>query len=147
VFSNGRIDGDIATSASLLNHEFGSGQLTGDSNNRKIQFAEQRNAEGRAEGLWSLIIALGWIERSFRNIVIALGVVFFYGGMVFGVLPTAGFISFESHLFGAIAGIITAIFLERNRKLVTETTTPRPSLKFGKSRRIWRFSLRRRKHR
>ena len=76
-----------------------------------------------------------------------LTVLFFYGGMVFGVLPTTGFVSFESHLFGAIAGIVTAVFLERNRKLVTGTAAPRPSLEFGKSRRPWRFSLRRDKHR
>jgi len=104
-------------------------------------------ASGWIFGLWSLTIALGWIEHSFRNIVIALGVVFFYGGMVVGVLPTAGFVSFESHLFGAIAGVITAIFLERNRKLVTKTTVPQPSLEFGRSRRPWRFSFRGRKHR
>ncbi|GAB5488990.1 MAG: rhomboid family intramembrane serine protease [Parasphingorhabdus sp.] len=102
-------------------------------------------ASGWIFGLWSLIIALGWIERSFRNIVIALGVVFFYGGMVVGVLPTHGFVSFESHLFGAIAGVITAIFLERNRKLVTETNARRPSLEFGTSRRPFRFSFRGRK--
>ena len=104
-------------------------------------------ASGWIFGLWSLIIALGWIERSFRNIVIALGVVFFYGGMVIGILPTAGFVSFESHLFGAIAGIITAIFLERNRNLVAESTVPRPSLEFGKSHSRWRFLPRGRKHR
>ncbi len=104
-------------------------------------------ASGWIFGLWSLIIALGWIERSFRSIVIALGVAFFYGGMVFGILPTAGFVSFESHLFGAIAGIITAIFLERNRKLLTETATTRSSLEFGRSRRPRRFSLRGRKER
>lgn len=75
-------------------------------------------ASGWIFGLWSLIIAIGWIDRSLRNIVVAIGVVFFYGGMVVGVLPTTGFVSFESHLFGAIAGIITAIFLERNRKLL-----------------------------
>ena len=104
-------------------------------------------ASGWIFGLWSLIIALGWIERSFRSIVIALAVVFFYGSMVFGVLPTNSFVSFESHLFGAIAGIVTAIFLERNRKLVTEPTAPRPSLEFGKSRRPSLFSRFRRKHR
>ena len=104
-------------------------------------------ASGWIFGLWSLVITLGWIERSLRNIVIALGVVFFYGSMVVGILPTSGFISFESHLFGAIAGIITAIFLERNRKLVTASSAPRPSLEFSDTRRPWRFSLRGRKHR
>ena len=64
-------------------------------------------------GLWSLVIALAWFDRSPRNIAIALAVVFFYGGMVFGVLPTASYISFESHLFGAIAGIFAAFTLSK----------------------------------
>jgi len=104
-------------------------------------------ASGWIFGLWSLVIALAWIERSFRSIVIALAVVFFYGGMVFSVLPTNSFVSFESHLFGAIAGVVTAIFLERNRKLAAKSAAPRPALEFGKSRRSSRFSFFRRKHR
>jgi membrane associated rhomboid family serine protease len=70
-------------------------------------------ASGWIFGLWSLVIALAWFDRSPRNIAIALAVVFFYGGMVFGVLPTQGYISFESHLFGAIAGIFAAFTLSK----------------------------------
>lgn len=70
-------------------------------------------ASGWIFGLWSLVIALAWFDRSPRNIAIALAVVFFYGGMVFGVLPTASYISFESHLFGAIAGVIAAFTLSK----------------------------------
>ena len=70
-------------------------------------------ASGWIFGLWSLVIALAWFDRSPRNIAIALGVVFFYGGMVFGVLPTASYISFESHLFGAVAGIFAAFTLSK----------------------------------
>jgi membrane associated rhomboid family serine protease len=70
-------------------------------------------ASGWIFGLWSLVIALAWFDRSPRNIAIALAVVFFYGGMVFGVLPTAGYISFESHLFGAIAGVFAAFTLSK----------------------------------
>jgi membrane associated rhomboid family serine protease len=70
-------------------------------------------ASGWIFGLWSLVIALAWFDRSPRNIAIALAVVFFYGGMVFGVLPTQGYISFESHLFGAIAGIVAAFTLSK----------------------------------
>jgi membrane associated rhomboid family serine protease len=33
--------------------------------------------------------------------------------MVFGVLPTQSYISFESHLFGAIAGVIAASVLSK----------------------------------
>lgn len=70
-------------------------------------------ASGWIFGLWSLVIALACFDRSPRNIAIALAVVFFYGGMVFGVLPTQGYISFESHLFGAIAGIVAAFSLSK----------------------------------
>lgn len=70
-------------------------------------------ASGWIFGLWSLVIALAWFDRSPRNIAIALAVVFFYGGMVLGVLPTASYISFESHLFGAIAGIFAAFMLSK----------------------------------
>jgi membrane associated rhomboid family serine protease len=69
-------------------------------------------ASGWIFGLWSLVIALAWFDRSPRNIAIALAVVFFYGGMVFGVLPTQG-VSFESHLFGAIAGVFAAFTLAK----------------------------------
>ena len=70
-------------------------------------------ASGWIFGLWSLVIALAYFDRSPRNIFIALAVVFFYGGMVFGVLPTEGIISFESHLFGAIAGVFAAFTLAK----------------------------------
>lgn len=70
-------------------------------------------ASGWVFGLWSLVIALAWFDRSPRNIAIALAVVFFYGGMVFGVLPTEGYISFESHLFGALAGVVAASVLSK----------------------------------
>lgn len=74
---------------------------------------EHIGASGWIFGLWSLVIALAWFDRSPRNIAIALAVVFFYGGMVFGMLPTQGYISFESHLFGAIAGVFAAFALSK----------------------------------
>ena len=79
-------------------------------------------ASGWIFGLWSLVIALAWFDRSPRNIAIALAVVFFYGGMVFGVLPTASYISFESHLFGAVAGVFAAFTLSKKPVEVTAPT-------------------------
>ena len=72
-------------------------------------------ASGWVFGLWSLIIATAWFERSFMNIVISIAVIFFYGTMIFGVLPQQAHISFESHLFGAIAGIVAASILAKNK--------------------------------
>lgn len=86
-------------------------------------------ASGWIFGLWSLVIALAWFDRSPRNIAIALAVVFFYGGMVFGVLPTASYISFESHLFGAIAGVFAAFTLS-NKPAAIAAPARQNELKF-----------------
>lgn len=68
-------------------------------------------ASGWIFGLWSLSIAVAWFQRSFLNIVIAVFVAVFYGGMIWGVLPSNPHISFESHLFGALAGVFAAYVL------------------------------------
>ncbi len=86
-------------------------------------------ASGWIFGLWSLVIALAWFDRSPRNIAIALAVVFFYGGMVFGVLPTQG-VSFESHLFGAIAGVFAAFTLSKKPQVEILAPVRQNELKF-----------------
>lgn len=73
-------------------------------------------ASGWIFGLWSLCIALAWFERSVINVVIALGVIVFYGGMIAGVLPGNPYISFEAHAFGALAGILAAATFGRRRR-------------------------------
>lgn len=65
-------------------------------------------ASGWIFGLWSLSIALAWFDRRPLNILIALVVVFLYGGMIYGVLPQDASISFEAHFFGAISGVLAA---------------------------------------
>ena len=87
-------------------------------------------ASGWIFGLWSLVIALAWFDRSPRNIAIALAVVFFYGGMIFGVLPTQSYISFESHLFGAIAGVAAAAMLSKQRVEIVRPVRNAGELKF-----------------
>jgi membrane associated rhomboid family serine protease len=65
-------------------------------------------ASGWIFGLWSLSVAVAWFDRRFGNIALALLVVFLYGGMVFGVLPSDRTVSFEMHLGGAVAGVLCA---------------------------------------
>lgn len=67
-------------------------------------------------GLWSLCIAMAWVEKSFFNILIAVFVVLFYGGMIYGVLSSDLRISYESHLFGAMAGVLCAFNLHAKRR-------------------------------
>ncbi len=84
-------------------------------------------ASGWVFGLWSLNIALAWFDRSWKSFAIAFFVIFFYGGMIFGVLPTNPYISYEAHLFGAISGVVAARMLSRQP---INQTLPEPTLKF-----------------
>lgn len=77
--------------------------------------AQHIGASGWIFGLWSLSIAMAWFERRFVNLVIAVFVVIFYGGMVFGVLPSDRQVSFESHFFGAVSGIVCAYLLAKRK--------------------------------
>lgn len=65
-------------------------------------------ASGLVFGYFGYLLAQGWYERSFVSIVVAVAVLLLYGGMIFGILPQAGFISWEGHLFGLIAGVLAA---------------------------------------
>ena len=65
-------------------------------------------ASGLVFGYFGFLVAQGWYERSIVSIVVAVGVLLLYGGIIFGVLPQAGFISWEGHLFGLIAGVLAA---------------------------------------
>jgi len=82
--------------------------------------ASHIGASGWIFGLWSLSIAIAWFDRRFINIAIAFLVLFFYGGMIYGVLPSDPGISFEAHLFGAASGVICAflyIFMFTNNNV------------------------------
>lgn len=70
-------------------------------------------ASGLVFGLWSLCIASAWFERRLVNLLIALFVILFYGGLIYGVLPLDARVSFESHLFGALAGFCCAYLNSR----------------------------------
>ena len=65
-------------------------------------------ASGLVFGYFGAILARAFIERSPIAIVIAFVTVVFYGGMLWGVLPLRSHVSFESHLFGMIAGVLLA---------------------------------------
>lgn len=69
--------------------------------------ANHVGASGWVFGLWGYLIGQAWYCRSLKSLAIAVLVIVFYGGMVFGFLPRHG-ISYESHIFGALAGWVSA---------------------------------------
>jgi membrane associated rhomboid family serine protease len=66
-------------------------------------------ASGLIYGLASFLFLSGVIRRVRSLMAISLLVVFWYGGMVWGLLPFDFQVSFEAHITGAVAGIILAV--------------------------------------
>ncbi|MCF2947721.1 rhomboid family intramembrane serine protease [Paraglaciecola aquimarina] len=65
---------------------------------------------GVVYGYFGYLLLAGFLSGKFKLIVISLLVGFFYGGLIFGVLPSRPFVSWESHLFGFIGGLVAAKF-------------------------------------
>jgi len=68
---------------------------------------------GVTHGLMFFLFVMGLLRRDRLGIAIALLVFFLYGGILMTVLPREPQVSFEYHLFGALAGIVAAIALRR----------------------------------
>lgn len=73
-------------------------------------------ASGWVYGLWSFSIFRAWYDRNLINCIAAMVALCFYGVMLYGVLPVNPGISFESHLFGAMAGVAAAAFITKGRR-------------------------------
>jgi len=59
-------------------------------------------------GYFGYLLLAGFLSGRPKLILISLLVGFFYGGLIFGVLPSRPFVSWESHLFGFASGLIAA---------------------------------------
>ena len=66
--------------------------------------ASHIGASGLIFGYFGYLLAAGFFERSLKSILLAVLVGLLYGGMIFGVLPSRPGVSWEGHLFGALAG-------------------------------------------
>ncbi len=65
-------------------------------------------ASGLIYGYFAYLLLAGILSKEIQLIGISLFVGFGYGGLIFGVLPVNPYISWESHLFGFIVGIVSA---------------------------------------
>ncbi|MEM7193813.1 MAG: rhomboid family intramembrane serine protease [Pseudomonadota bacterium] len=74
-------------------------------------------ASGLVFGLMGYLIASGLFERRLVPLLISLIVGLLYGStLITGVLPNQPGVSWDGHLFGAIAGVVVAFFLTRGRQ-------------------------------
>lgn len=71
-------------------------------------------ASGVTHGLGFLVFVLGLLRRDRAAIAAGMLAFLFYGGMLLTVFPHEAGISWESHLGGAIAGVLAAFIFRRS---------------------------------
>lgn len=74
-------------------------------------------ASGLIYGLSSFLIFFGLLRRDFISLLVSIVVIVAYGGIFYGVLPTDPEVSWESHLAGALVGMVTAFNLKDKKKV------------------------------
>ena len=70
-------------------------------------------ASGLTHGLMFLVFMLGVLRRDRAAIATGMIAFFFYGGMLLTVLPREPGVSWQSHLGGAVAGILAALLFRK----------------------------------
>jgi membrane associated rhomboid family serine protease len=70
------------------------------------------------------LASLAWFRRTFGTLCLSVVCILGYGGILRGIFPTAGPVSWESHLAGLIAGVVLAAFVARLKK----EPEPQPAL-------------------
>jgi membrane associated rhomboid family serine protease len=63
---------------------------------------------GVVYGYFGFLILAGFLSGKFKLMMVSVLVAFFYGGLIWGILPSRPFVSWESHLFGFISGLVAA---------------------------------------
>lgn len=70
-------------------------------------------ASGLIYGFVCFLFFSGVFRKDRRLLAISLLVTFLYGSLVWGILPVDQTVSWESHLFGSVAGILCAVYFRK----------------------------------
>lgn len=71
-------------------------------------------ASGLTHGVMFFVFTAGILRRDRLSIALSMIVFFLYGSMVWSIFPQEPGVSYESHFFGALTGVLSA-FIFRNR--------------------------------
>jgi membrane associated rhomboid family serine protease len=80
-------------------------------------------ASGIAFGWLLFLLVRGIFNRSFGQIVISLVLLFYWGSVLWGLVPGREDISWQGHLFGALAGILCAFLVAKASRPKKEAVT------------------------
>lgn len=70
-------------------------------------------ASGLAFGWLLFLLVRGLFNRSVGQLLVAVVLLFVWGGMLWGILPGQPSVSWQGHLFGALGGVLAAWIVSR----------------------------------
>jgi len=79
-------------------------------------------ASGLIFGYFGYLASLAYFNRTLGALCLSVVCIVGYGGIIRGIVPTAAGISWESHLFGLVAGIAVASLMSKRKPKPTATT-------------------------
>jgi membrane associated rhomboid family serine protease len=74
-------------------------------------------ASGLIYGIAFFLMTFGVFRKDFTSLIISIMIVFFYGSMVYGIFPNQPGVSWESHFFGALMGLVSAAYFAKYKKV------------------------------
>lgn len=75
-------------------------------------------ASGVIYALASFLFFSGLFRKHYRLVALSMLIVFLYGSLIWGVFPFDWKISWESHLFGGISGLLIAIHFRKEKVVI-----------------------------
>ena len=76
--------------------------------------ANHIGASGLIYGLAAFLVLFGLFRRDFRSVLISLVVIVTYGSLFNQMIPSNPWVSWESHLMGAVVGATNAYLLRKS---------------------------------
>lgn len=74
-------------------------------------------ASGVVYGYAAFLAVYGFVARRWGSAAVGVLVIVLYGSLLWGVLPLRAGVSWQGHLFGALAGVVMAVWLGREDRL------------------------------
>ncbi len=63
------------------------------------------------------LMCFGFFRWKTKDLIVSIAVITIYGSMIFGVIPSMGRVSWESHLLGAAVGFVLAFYIARKNQI------------------------------